>query len=263
MRATSGLRAACLVLALALLGPACTGRDGDDGGDGVRGGTLRVLSEDDIDALDTAVIYTPQGVAIGRAYARSLYGYNLYGPPEKRAVPVPDIASGPAQVSADRRTYTFTLRPGVRYAPPVDREITAQDFITAIERFYDQGHLVAPGRASAANLIAGATAFGAGEADTISGLAAPDPHTLRITLDQPADDFLSMLTRPNFAPVPREHADQLRGRQALLTGMWSARAPTSWPSTSPTRPSCWTATPTGTPPPTPCARPGWTGSRSS
>ena len=205
MRATSGLRAACLVLALALLGPACTGRDGDDGGDGVRGGTLRVLSEDDIDALDTAVIYTPQGVAIGRAYARSLYGYNLYGPPEKRADPVPDIASGPAQVSADRRTYTFTLRPGVRYAPPVDREITAQDFITAIERFYvkDTG---SPG-SQWANLIAGATAFGAGEADTISGLAAPDPHTLRITLDRPADDFLSMLARPNFAPVPKEHAD--------------------------------------------------------
>ena len=134
----SGLRAACLALGLALLGPACTGRDGDDGGDGVRGGTLRVLSEDDIDALDTAVIYTPQGVAIGRAYARTLYGYNLYGPPEKRAVPVPDIASGPAQLSADRRTYTFTLRPGVRYAPPVDREVTAQDFITAIERFYDK-----------------------------------------------------------------------------------------------------------------------------
>jgi len=204
MRATSGLRAACLVLALALLGPACTGRDGDDGGVGVRGGTLRVLSEDDIDGLDTAVIYTPWAAAIGRAYARSLYGYNLYGPPEQRAVPVPDLASGPAQVSADRRTYTFTLRPGVRYAPPVNREVVAKDFIAAIERFYVK-HSKSPGP-QWANLVAGAAAFGAGEADTISGLAAPDPHTLRITLDQPADDFLSMLARPNFAPVPKEHA---------------------------------------------------------
>ena len=122
------------------------------------------------------------------------------GPTRSRTSP----AARP-QVSADRRTYTFTLRPGVRYAPPVDREVTAQDFITAIERFYvkDTG---SPG-SQWANLIAGATAFGAGEADTISGLAAPDPHTLRITLDQPADDFLSMLARPNFAPVPKEHAD--------------------------------------------------------
>ena len=204
MRATSGLRAACLVLALALLGPACTGRDGDDGGDGVRGGTLRVLSEDELDALDTAVIYTPQSAAIGRAFARTLYGYDLYGPREKRTVLVPDLASGPPQVSADRRTYTFSLRPGVHYAPPVNREVAAQDFITAIERFYVKD-TKSPGP-QWANLIAGATAFGAGEADTISGLAAPDPHTLRITLDQPADDFLSMLTRPNFAPVPKGHA---------------------------------------------------------
>jgi ABC-type transport system substrate-binding protein len=197
-------RAACLALGIVLLGSACVGPRRDAGRDGVRGGTLRVLSEDDVDALDTAAIYTPQSAAIGRAFARTLYGYNLYGPREKRTVPVPDIASGPAEVSADRRTYTFTLRPGVRYAPPVNREVAAQDFITAIERFYVKDSK-SPGP-QWANLIAGATAFGAGEADTIAGLAAPGPHTLRITLDRPADDFLSMLTRPNFAPVPKEHA---------------------------------------------------------
>jgi ABC-type transport system substrate-binding protein len=205
MRTARGFRAACLALGIALLGSACVEPRQDASRDGVRGGTLRVLSEDDIDALDTAVIYTPQSAAIGRAYARSLYGYNLYGPREKRVVPVPDIASGPAQVSADRRTYTFALRPGVRYAPPVNREVVAEDFITAIERFYVKDSK-SPGP-QWANLIAGATAFGAGEADTISGLAAPDPHTLRITLDQPADDFLSMLARPNFAPVPKDYAD--------------------------------------------------------
>jgi ABC-type transport system substrate-binding protein len=206
MRTATGFRVGCLALGLALLASACTTPREDAGRDGARGGTLRVLSEDDIDGLDTAVIYTPVGAAIGRAYARSLYGYNLSGPPDKRAVAVPDIASGPAQVSADRRTYTFALRPGVRYAPPVNREVAAQDFITAIERFYvkDTG---SPGP-QWANLIVGATAFGAGEADTISGLAAPDPHTLQITLERPADDFLSMLARPNFAPVPKEHAGE-------------------------------------------------------
>jgi peptide/nickel transport system substrate-binding protein len=205
MRTATGFRAACLALGIALLGSAFVGPRQDAGQGGVRGGTLRVLSEDVIDALDTAVLYRPQSAAIGRAYARSLYGYDLDGAPEKRVVPVPDIASGPAQISADRRTYTFTLRPGVRYAPPVNREVVAQDFITAIERFYVKDTL-SPGP-QWANLIAGATAFGAGEADTISGLAATDSRTLRITLDRPADDFLSMLARPNFAPVPKEHAD--------------------------------------------------------
>jgi peptide/nickel transport system substrate-binding protein len=202
MRTASGLRAACLALALALLGPACTGRDGDDGGDGVRGGTLRVLSNRSLtghSGLDTA------GYALlSRAYARTLYSYNLAGPPEQATVPVPDVASGPPQLSADRRTYTFTLRAGVRYAPPVNREVTARDFITAIERLYDKG-FPSPGQVYS-DLIAGAKRFGAGKASRISGLSAPDARSLTITLDQPAEDFLSILALSFFAPVPGEYA---------------------------------------------------------
>jgi peptide/nickel transport system substrate-binding protein len=194
------LRVACLALGLALLGASCSEPQRDSNGNGVRGGTLRVLSADPFFGLDTADNYGP----IVRPYARTLYGYNLAGPPEQKTVPVPDIASGPPQVSADRRTYTFTLRPGVRYAPPVNREVTARDFITAIQRLYDKT-TPSPGQ-QYADLIAGAAAFGAGKATRISGLAAPDARTLQITLDQPAGDFLSILALPFFAPVPGEYA---------------------------------------------------------
>ena len=200
MRTARGLRMACLTLALALLGSACTGPQRDAAGDGVRGGTLRVLSAENDVPLDTADVFGP----MARAYARTLYGYNLAGPPDQATVPVPDIASGPAQVSADRRTYTFTLRAGVRYAPPVNREVTAADFITAIERFYDKKF---PSYAQFySDLIAGASRFGAGKARRISGLSAPDARTLTITLDQPAGDFLSILALAYFAPVPGEYA---------------------------------------------------------
>jgi peptide/nickel transport system substrate-binding protein len=190
-------RVACLALGLALLGSACSGPGRDAGRNGIRGGTLRVLSTEPILGLDTAVNYTPNGLAMARAYARTLYGYDRGGP-------VPDIASGPPRLSADRRTYIFTLRAGVRYAPPVNREVTATDFITAIERLYDKT-TPSPGQ-QYADLIAGATAFGAGKASRISGLAAPDARTLTITLDRPAGDFLSILTQSLFAPVPGEYA---------------------------------------------------------
>ena len=109
------LRAACLTVALALVAVGCAGRDGDDGGDGVRGGTLRVLSaEPDITGWTRPSYPDP---AIARAYARTLYGYNLAGPPEQKTVPVPDIASG-YQLSADRRTYTFTPAPRGPLRPP-------------------------------------------------------------------------------------------------------------------------------------------------
>jgi peptide/nickel transport system substrate-binding protein len=192
---------ACLALGLALVAVGCAGRDGDDGGDGVRGGTLRVLSADPEVRLDTADTFaTP----IAHTYARTLYGYDLSGPPEQKTVAVPDIASGPPQLSADRRIYTFTLRGGVRYAPPVNREVTAQDFITAIQRLYDKQ---TPSYwRQYADLIAGAAAVGAGKAGRISGLTAPDARTLKVTLVQPAGDFLSILALPGFAPVPGEYA---------------------------------------------------------
>jgi peptide/nickel transport system substrate-binding protein len=157
-----------------------------------------VLSIQSDITLDTAVFPHP---AVARTYARTLYAYHPAGPPGQQTVPIPDIASGPPQLSADQRTYSFALRPGVRYAPPVNREVTATDFITAIERLYD-----AKSPPIFADLIAGAKAFGAGKAKHISGLAAPNPRTLQITLDQPAGDFLSILTLPEFAPVPGEYA---------------------------------------------------------
>jgi peptide/nickel transport system substrate-binding protein len=202
MRTATGFRAACLTLALALVAVGCSGPQRDAGGDGVRGGTLRVLSADPDYTLDTAVFPYP---AIARAYARTLYSYNLTGPPEQKTVPVPDIADGPVQLSADQRTYTFRLRAGVRYAPPVNREVTAQDFISAIQRLYYDKEIPSYGQ-QYADLIAGARRFGAGKARRISGLAAPDTRTLTITLDQPAGDFLSILALSMFAPVPGEYA---------------------------------------------------------
>jgi peptide/nickel transport system substrate-binding protein len=201
MRTAKGFQVACLALGLALAAVSCSGPERDASANGARGGTLQVLSNEPEVWLDTAVFPFP---AIARAYARTLYSYNLAGPPEQKTVPVPDIAAGPPQLSADRRTYTFPLRPGVRYAPPVNREVTAADFITAIERLYDKKS--PSGGQFYSNLIAGAAAFGAGKATRISGLAAPDARTLQITLDQPAGDFLSILALPFFAPVPGEYA---------------------------------------------------------
>jgi peptide/nickel transport system substrate-binding protein len=173
MRTASGFRAACLALGLTLLGAACSTPQRDSSGNGVRGGTLRVLSADNIDGLDTAVTYTPNGIAIARTYARTLYGYNLSGPPEQKTVPVPDIASDPPQLSTDQRTYTFTLRPGVRYAPPVNREVTAQDFITAIQRLYDKA-TPSPGQ-QYADLIAGPDSSAPGRSTASRAWPLPTP----------------------------------------------------------------------------------------
>jgi peptide/nickel transport system substrate-binding protein len=205
-----------LVLALALLAAACDEGGNVDAGDGkpsrgVKRGTLRVYSHSDVDALDPGVAYAAFDFTLLRGLVRGLYSFDSRIEGERSLQPVPDLAEGPYELSPDGRTYTFRIRRGVRYAPPVDREVWAEDFIYAIERQLDPLH---PSPNPYARLIRGVDDVAAGRARTIAGLQAPNAHTLRITLDRPASDFPSLLTLPFFSPVPKEHAAKYRpGRE--------------------------------------------------
>jgi peptide/nickel transport system substrate-binding protein len=203
------LRWVALLCALVLLAAACDEGGSVDAGAGgpsrgVKGGTLLVFSQSDVDALDPGMAYAAFDFALLRGLVRELYSFDSRIEGERSLQPVPDLADGPYQLSPDGRTYTFRIRRGVRYAPPViNREVQASDFIYAVERQLDPAH---PSPNPYSRLIHGAGAFAAGKARQIAGMQAPDPHTLRITLDQPASDFPSILTLPFFSPVPRDHA---------------------------------------------------------
>ena len=105
---------------------------------------------------------------------RELYSFDSRAEGERSLQPVPDLADGPYQLSDDGRTYTFQIRRGVKYAPPVDREVMAKDFVYAIERQLDPEHR-SPN--PYARLIKGVDDFAAGKARRISGLRARGrPH---------------------------------------------------------------------------------------
>jgi peptide/nickel transport system substrate-binding protein len=201
-----------LLLAVVLLAAACDSgdavdADGRNPGRGVKRGTLRVVNHNDVDALDPGIAYGAADLALLRGMARELYSFDSRLEGEAALTPVPDLADGPYQLSRDGRTYTFRIRRGVKYAPPVDREVQAKDFVYAIERQFDPEH---PSPNPYSGLIKGVAQFAAGKAETISGMRAPDSHTLAITLDQPANDFPSLLTLPFFSPVPEEYAKRYK-----------------------------------------------------
>jgi peptide/nickel transport system substrate-binding protein len=219
-----------LFAALVLLAAAC-----DDGGDvgvgdgkpnrGVKRGTLRVISSSDADTLDPGMAYFVLDLALFRGMVRELYSFDTRAEGERSLQPVPDLADGPYQLSEDGRTYTFKIRKGVRYAPPVDREVLAKDFVYAIERQLDPEHR-SPNPYS--RLIKGVDDFAAGKAKQISGLRAEGDHTLHITLDRPASDFPSLLTLPFFSPVPEEHASEYDpgdeyGRHLIASGPYKLK----------------------------------------
>jgi ABC-type transport system substrate-binding protein len=198
-----------LLLAVALLAAACNAGPDTGAGDrqpprGVKRGTLRIVNHADVETLDPGYAYAAVEWALLRGVVRELYSFDSRVQGERAMTPVPDLADGPPDLSADGRTYTFRVRKGVRYAPPLSREVRAEDFVYAVERQLDPDHPRSPNPYS--SLIQGTAEFAAGKARTISGMRALDDSTLRITLKRPASDFLSILTLPFFSPVPEDPA---------------------------------------------------------
>jgi peptide/nickel transport system substrate-binding protein len=132
---------------------------------------------------------------------RTLLAYNGRPTEEGGAELRPDLASELPAVSEDGLTWTFRLKPGLRYAPPFDDvEITATDVIRGIEHSLE--NLDEDYFATLFLVIDGAQAFADGEADSISGLEAPDALTLSVHLVNPIGDLGHRFVFAQSAPVP-------------------------------------------------------------
>jgi peptide/nickel transport system substrate-binding protein len=119
----------------------------------------------------------------------------------------PDLAAALPTVSGDGLTYTFSIKPGIHYSPPLqDVEVTAQDFIRALEREADP-KASSGGYPFYYSVIEGFDDYGAGKADSISGLSAPDDHTLVVKISAPAGDMPWRFTMPATAPIPPNPSD--------------------------------------------------------
>jgi len=120
----------------------------------------------------------------------------------------PDLAIEMPEISSDGLSWTFRLKQGLRYAPPLaDVEITTRDLIRGFHR------LMAPaiadgsfGRTVFADIV-GAQAYLDGEAASISGLESPDRYTLVIRLTKPAGDLGARLATSLAIPIPPSPLD--------------------------------------------------------
>src|SRR6266545_6148232 len=94
-----------------------------------QGGDLTVLNEGDIDYMDPGAAYYQVTYELTLATQRSLMGW-----PPDATQPVPDLAADQPQVTDGGKTITFTIRDGIKYSPPVDRDVKSEDVKYAIER---------------------------------------------------------------------------------------------------------------------------------
>jgi peptide/nickel transport system substrate-binding protein len=195
--------------------------------EGERGGTLTVVSLEGSPDLDPARINDVYGTMIARAVDRTPYTFR----PDRNGDLEPDLAEGTPEISDDSRRVTITIRSGVHFSAPVNREVTARDVAYGIARGFLPG-VDSP----AAHLyfadVDGVGAVAAGRTTLPSGLRTPDDHTLEIDLSAPTGGVVAdALTLPLAAPVPPEYArrfDRLPrstyGRHQVFTGPYRIAA---------------------------------------
>jgi peptide/nickel transport system substrate-binding protein len=204
-----------LVTALALFAAACgsSSKSGGGGGSsttstgtqvtqGKQGGKLTYLAAGDIDYLDPGQTYYTFGYMVQYAVNRTLYSFK----PDNSTTPVPDLATGPPEISSDNKTITVHIKKGVKFAPPVNREVTTKDIKYAFERAFSKN--VPSGYAGAYfQSIVGAPPSGSGSIKPISGIETPDDQTIVFKLKEALAPLVSQaLVMPITAPVPQEYA---------------------------------------------------------
>jgi peptide/nickel transport system substrate-binding protein len=180
-----------LALLVALALSACGGSSS-----GTEGGTLKATFGSFPDSLDPGLAYTGEGsTAVYDVYIPLLTYAHASGSAGSKVIP--GLAKAMPKVGDGGRTYTLTLRKGLRYSDGTPLE--ASDFAYAIERLFK---LNSPGSPFYTDIV-GAEAFAKSKRGGIAGIATDDKSgRIVIHLVKPRGTFPNELALPFAAPVP-------------------------------------------------------------
>jgi peptide/nickel transport system substrate-binding protein len=188
----ASLAAAALLVAAAGCGGGSAGSSAAGGGKPVNGGTLQAGIPANPDSLDAAFSATSESWEMLEATNDGLVTFERTAGGAGSTV-VPDLATALPKVTDGGRTYTFHLRSGIRFSPPVNRAVRPSDVKWSIERVLRMH----TDNVSWYTGIVGAQAVLAGKATQISGIVADDrAMTVTFHLVQPDGTFLEYLAVP-------------------------------------------------------------------
>ncbi|MCI0636956.1 MAG: ABC transporter substrate-binding protein, partial [Actinobacteria bacterium] len=183
------------------------GETAGPGGEAAPGGVYRVDWEASFNFTNG---FDPTGEYLGEAFGiysslliRTLVGYRHTAGPAGNEL-IPDLATDLGEVSADGLTYTFRLKDGIKFGPPLSREITSRDVEFAFERIGTKSLVAQYGLYY--DVIQGMAEFRDEGADDITGIETPDEKTIVFHLTEPTGDFSYRLGMPATGPMPEEVA---------------------------------------------------------
>jgi peptide/nickel transport system substrate-binding protein len=178
------------LLAVVALGIGGCGSSGD------QSGTLRATYAAFPDYLDPQLSYTSEGwTAMYDTYLPLLTYAHASGKAGTRVVPA--LVESLPKISDDGRTYTFTLRKGLRYSDGTP--IRASDFPATIERLFRVNSQASP----FFTVIVGAERFARAKTGGIPGIEVDDATgKIVIHLTEPRGSFINALAMISAAVLP-------------------------------------------------------------
>jgi peptide/nickel transport system substrate-binding protein len=175
-----------------------TGTSASGGSSGGGGGTVTLLQGTAPQSLDPGKGYTTQDAEINWLVYTGLVTYKHVNGKDGTTL-IPGLATALPKISSDGKTYTATLRKGLKFSN--GQAVKASDFTRAAERaikipWGGSGQFLTP-------IVVGGTAYSTGKAKSISGIQADDKTgTITIHLVKPYGPFANVLAFPAMGLVP-------------------------------------------------------------
>jgi len=168
------------------------------------GGTVKYELSDAPDSFDPGNTYYAFMWDFSRLYARPLVTFETK-PGADGLKLVPDLATSLGTPSNGGKTWTYTLRQGVKYQDGT--EVTSADVKYAVERSNYAPAVISNGPTYFnANLVDNPTPYAGPYKDPTGNLASiqtPDKYTIVFNLKAPFADFDYLVSNPQTAPVPQ------------------------------------------------------------
>jgi peptide/nickel transport system substrate-binding protein len=183
-----------------------------DNGNAEKGGTYTVGWEQSFGFTNN---FDPTGEYLGNAWGildnllvRPLIGYKHAAGADGNEL-IGDLATSVPKPTDNGLTYTYKLRSGVKFGPPVNRAVTSKDVAYALDRLADPKN--GGQYAFYYTVIKGWDAAGAKGAH-VPGISTPNNNTLVIHLTKPTGDFNRRMSMPATAPIPPEVGNCFKGK---------------------------------------------------
>ncbi|MFI2202494.1 ABC transporter substrate-binding protein [Streptomyces sp. NPDC020192] len=181
-----------------------------------KGGTVTLEDSDVPDSLDPGNTYYGFVQNFSRLYARTLVTFKPAAGKDGLTV-VPDLATSLGTPSPDAKTWTYHLRPGLKYDD--GSPITSKDVKYAIERSNFAPEALSNGPTYFKSYLQGGDKYQGPYKDKkgLDSIATPDDNTIVFHLNQPFADFDYLATFSQTAPVPQAKDDGAKYVQHIVS----------------------------------------------